>query len=85
MELTKDTARKIRQRDFIPGGEPVDIKDLHFRETRQEEVFYCCRKVGHDPQSGPMFCGDISEYVAFTTDGYVGCCKRHTPPKNLID
>ncbi len=85
MELTKDTAKKIRLGNFIPEGKPADITTLRFRKTREYEVYYCCCRVGCDPQSGPMFCGDISEHVAFTADGYVGCCERHPPPKNLID
>ncbi len=85
MELTKEAAREIRRGDFIPDGGSADLNTLRFRKTREDEVYYCCRKVEYDPQSGPIFCGDISEHVAFTADGYVGCCERHPPPKNLID
>jgi len=85
MELTKELAKKIRRGDIIPDGKSVSIKTLRFRKTKEDEIYCCCYRSGYDPQSGPMYCSDISEYVAFTSDGYVGCCERHAPPKNLID
>ena len=87
MVLAKEEAKKIRQGDFIPDGDSVDIRTLRFRKTREDEVFQCCRHVGYDPQSGPMYCGDIAEYVAYKDSKFVATCDRprHRPPKNLTD
>lgn len=82
--FTKEAARRL-QRDFIPGGKSVDISTLRFRKTDDHEIYQCCRKVSHDLQSGPIYCGDIAEYFATTTDGYTCLCQRHKPPQHLID
>lgn len=82
--LTKATAAKLRG-DFIPGGKMVDINILRFRRTNDTEVFRCCRQTQNDLQSGPIFCGDIAEFIARTADGIAALCERHAPPKHLVD
>lgn len=90
MELTKEVAKKLLKRDFIPGGEPVDIRTLKFRKTKEHEVYRCCAPTGHDPQSGPYYCGEVAELVAFIEkDGrivsVVGVCNRqHKLPDGVI-
>ena len=84
MQLTKEKAKQLLKGDFIPGGKEVDITNLDFRETREDEVYQCCRQTGYDLQSGPLYCGNVAEYVAFTDGGLVALCgnqRRHFPPK----
>jgi len=81
--LTKDQARKLRG-DYIPTGKPVDIRTLRFRKTKDHEILLCCRPTSNDIQSGPIYCGDVSEFVAENDEGYVALCMRHKPPANLI-
>jgi hypothetical protein len=76
MSLTKEEAKRLR-RDFVPDGERVDIRTLKFRRTGAGEVFQCCAQSGHDVQSGPIYCGDVAEYVALTERGVVGLCQGH--------
>ena len=83
MALSKEQAKQL-QRDFIPGGGPVDINTLRFRHTLSDEIYQCCKKTGNDPQSGPIYCGDVAEYIARTENGLVACCERHPPPRRLI-
>ena len=90
MQLTKQTARELLKGDFIPDGKPVDIRGLKFRRTRDDEVLQCCMPTGYDPQSGPFYCGDIAELVAFVEEdgqvvGSVALCnRRHNLPKGVI-
>lgn len=76
MILTKTEAKKILQRDFIPGGGTVDVSKVKFQRTKEHEVFRCGCKVGNDSQSGPLYCGDIAEFVAPVEDGIVAVCER---------
>jgi len=86
MTMTKTEAKNLLKRDFIPGGKNVssdELKQLEFRRTTENEVFQCCVQTGRDVQSGPGYCGDIAEFVAFFDDGRMVamCGKRgHTPP-----
>lgn len=77
MQLTKQAAKKLLEGNFVPSGESVDIDTLNFRRTTESEVFQCCQHTGRDPQSGPFYCGDIAELVAFVEKGYVGICEQH--------
>ncbi len=83
--LSKKTARDL-QRDFIPDGEEIDINTLEFKRTGEYEVFRCCRQTGYDLQSGPIYCGNVAEYIARVpeTHGVVALCERHRPHKRLI-
>ncbi len=83
--ITKSDAKKL-QRDFIPnGGRSVDIRLHTFRRTDDYEIYQCCRQVAYDPQSGPIYCGKVSEYIARIDDtGIVTLCERHKPPQELI-
>ncbi len=84
VQMTKEDARRIRKPDFIPGGKRVDLNTLHFRRTGSTEILRCCRQTSHDIQSGPIYCGDIAEYVAPTAGGAVALCERHAPPNHLL-
>jgi hypothetical protein len=82
MYLTKSIARSILRADFIPNGGHVDVRTLQFRRTSETEIFRCCKRVAHDPQSGPIFCGHVAEFVARVDDSkVVALCERHPPPK----
>jgi len=72
----KDMAKSL-QRDFVPGGKEVDLSTLKFRRTTEDEVLQCCASTSYDPQSGPIFCGKVAEFVARTEQGYVAICTRH--------
>jgi hypothetical protein len=83
MELTKTYAKEL-QKDFIPGGEKVNPKDLIFERTLEFEVFQCCVSTGNDPQSGPIYCGRVADYVAMVDDTHaVAACSRHARRFNL--
>lgn len=80
------TLAKSLQRDFVPGGPSVDVRKLSFRRTTEDEAFQCCAKTTYDPQSGPIFCGRVAEFVAEVPEqgGHVAICKRHVldlPPE----
>lgn len=75
--LTKTEAKKVMTGDYIPNGKPVDIQDLTFRRTLEFEVYRCGRQTGYDPQSGPIFCGDLAEWLAKVDNGVVCLCERH--------
>ncbi len=70
MFLAKEQAKGL-QRDFIPNGGRIDIRTLRFRHTKPDEVYQCCRQVSHDPQSGPIYCGDVAEYNAPVNGGWL--------------
>ena len=82
----KENARKL-QGSFVPAGEPIAASELLFRRTLECEVYRCCRKTAFDPQSGPIFCGQVAEFVAEIKDdlgnvtGVVGLCGKrgHVP------
>ena len=76
--LTKSEAKALRHMDYIPNGKKVDIRKLHFRETEEHEVFFCAAQTGNDIQSGPIYCGDVADWISHTQDGGVAClCNRH--------
>lgn len=83
--LTKEMAREIRQGDYIPKGiiGRVDANKLSFRKTTEHEIHRCCQITGNDPQSGPIYCGEIAEFIAFHNGGIVVLCgnRGHVPPK----
>ena len=89
MNLDKKRAEEL-QGDFVPGGKPIDIHKLSFRIVKEHEIYQCCHRVANDPQSGPIFCGRVAEYVTEIKDGesdvtgVVALCKRHAPPKECI-
>jgi len=82
--LDKLKAQQL-QKDFVPGGKRVMLGEVEFRPTRPDEVYQCCVQVGTDyPQSGPIYCGRVAEYVSTDPDGsYVALCgqRRHVPVK----
>ncbi len=59
----------------------VDLTQLKFKRTLENEVYRCCMQVGYDWQSGPIYCGDIAEYVSPSVEGnlrYIAAlCERH--------
>ncbi len=76
--LTKEVAERIRRGCFIPRGEEVVTDTLEFFSTGPHEVHFCSEWVSNDPQSGPIYCGDIASKIAFTVQGnVVGLCGRH--------
>lgn len=82
--MTKDFARRL-QRDFIPDGGEVKMSTLRFRTTTDDEIFQCCAKVGYDPQSTYLYCGEISDFVALAGPGkVVALCSKHRPPAHLM-
>lgn len=84
--MLKDAAKQL-QRDWIPDGvrnkaPAVDIHDKQFRHTSQYEVYRCCRQSNYDPQSGPIYCGRVAEYITveLLEGGYVvALCENHKP------
>lgn len=62
---------------FIGKIEKEEPPIFIFRETEESEVLRCCCSSHADwPQSGPIFCGEIADYVAETYTGFVAvCCK----------
>lgn len=87
MGLSKQEAKGLIREDFIPGGPRIcDVSKLRFRRTREDEVYQCCLKTSDDPQSGPIFCGEIAEYLAQVGNvGIVCLCERHRPPVEQIE
>jgi len=95
MILTKEKARELVNGDFVPNGkELVDARTLKFRKTKEHEVCRCHARVGYDPQSGPLYCGNIAEFVSETKEvkedvviiKRVALCGRgwHKPLKGTI-
>lgn len=86
--MTKKFAKRL-QSDFVPDGRALSSKEvaqLRFRRTRSHEVYQCAARTGHDPQSGPIFCGRVAEWVAYTDDGILALCEgRHRPPEGTIE
>ena len=77
--MTKDEAKAL-QKDFIPvgqTGEPVDLSQVIFQPTKSHEVFRCVVPTGYDPQSGPIYCGDIADWIYRKNGKYVALCNRH--------
>ncbi len=81
---TKTEARKL-QGSFTPEGRMLsedEVKRLQFRLTKENEVLRCVCSTGIDPQSGPLFCGDVADYVAVTDGGHVALCEHHMKKVN---
>lgn len=84
--MLKEDAKKLQQ-DFIPGGAQLsrdEVSKLEFRRTLSHEILQCCVKTQYDMQSGPIYCGRVSEWVAYFKDGMLValCGKRgHTPDR----
>lgn len=87
--MTKTQAAGLLKRDYIPNGKPVDCSKLTFRRTGEHEVYQCCHQVGYDVQSGPLYCGDIAEWISEVITeggrGVIALCKRDAPPKSQRD
>lgn len=76
--LTKEVAQKIRRGNFIPRGDYISVDASEFRETSDFQIHFCCKEVGNDIQSGPLYCSDIAAYICFGGDGrVVGLCDTH--------
>lgn len=85
--LTKTDAKQL-QSDYIPGGTPVDVRKLKFRRTQEWEVLQCCAQTSVDPQSGPIYCGAVAEFVSEEVNGgAVAFCGRrgHKPPPGTLE
>lgn len=85
--MLKEDAKKL-QRDFIPGGPQIshaEVSELKFRRTLPHEILQCCVKTQYDPQSGPIFCGRVSEWVAYYKNGMLValCGKRGHNPESV--
>ncbi|MDD3498200.1 MAG: hypothetical protein PHH24_01685 [Candidatus Moranbacteria bacterium] len=79
--MTKGMAKELLRGDFVPNGYIINLDALEFRRTKDDEVYRCCESTGgYDPQSGPFYCGEIAEIVAFCENngipGYVGICEK---------
>lgn len=82
--MTKTEARNLLKGDYIPNGKRVDsevMRTLQFRRTFEHEVYRCGRSTDYDPQSGPIYCGGLAEFIAVTDNGVVALCQRHAPPE----
>ena len=84
--ITKTQAKNLLPSDFVPGGKQLtseELRNLKFRRTTENEIFQCCVITGEDIQSGPYFCGQIAEFVAFSSDSMVALCGEngHVPPR----
>lgn len=83
INMTKTEAKLIQsgnypplKRDYIPGGkEQKTIVDLKLRQTEEDEVYQCGAITGNDPQSGPIYCGKIADWV--DEDGLYCICDYH--------
>lgn len=85
--MTKTEAKELLKGDYIPKGKRVDpevLRMMQFRRTFEHEVYRCGRHVQYDPQSGPIYCGCLAEFVAVTDNGIVALCQRHAPPETNI-
>jgi hypothetical protein len=76
MELNKKIAKELIEGDFIPNGERVNITNLKFRKTKDHEIYQCCKQTSYDTQSGPIYCGDLAEYIASVGKGIAALCKN---------
>ncbi len=64
--MTKQEAREL-QRDYLPNGGHVDretVRKLVFRAAGPNEIYRCGMQSSYDPQSGPIFCGAVADYIA---------------------
>ena len=60
-----------------------EFKKLKFRKTNEDEIFWCGVKIAEDSQSGPIYCGEVAEYIALTESIAACSCKKHPPKINL--
>lgn len=84
--FTKEDAKRLQKGDFIPRGERIsDISQITFRRTKDHEIYLCCAQTNYDIQSGPIYCGDVAEFIAFRENGhYIALCgKRGHKPTQL--
>lgn len=86
--LTKSDAKRL-VRDYIPKGRRLtssEAAQLRFRPTEEHEVHQCGRQVGDDIQSGPIFCGQLAEFIAEVDEHtIVVLCERHKPKQSQLD
>lgn len=77
------TIERIIGPDFIPGGPLVSLDDLEPPQPTDDPTARCCRMVGDDVQSGPIYCGRPAAYRAMMRDrslgGFVDWCERCVP------
>lgn len=85
--MRKEEAKKLKRGDYIPPGprERIyfeELKNWSFRETGEFEILQCNQPVGSDIQSGPIYCGEIVDYVFMSSDRKwrSELCKRHAAP-----
>ena len=82
--VTKSEIKKF-QGSFIPPkeireAERVSLQGKVFRRTKEHEVYRCAVGVGHDLQSGPLYCGALCEWICdLGNDHFLISCNRHTP------
>lgn len=63
--------------DFIPNGS-IAGKISNARPVPEGCFGRCCRQVGDDIQSGPLYCGDRAVVMADAGEGkIVYACKQH--------
>ena len=82
---TKTDIKNLLKRDYIPRGRAVtdeEFRKMKFRKTEEDEVYQCARQSSYDIQSGPIYCGELAEWIGKTESGVVCLCERHRPPKN---
>jgi len=79
----KDLAKSL-QREFFPKYNPSDEQNLQaisFRKTTENEIHRCCAETNYDSQSGPIYCGDIADYISnsplIPSDKLFAFCEKH--------
>lgn len=80
MQMTKEVAKKLREGHYVENGIEIthkEFKKLKFRKTNSTEIERCATIIGDDSQSGPLYCGDIAEYVGKRKKGILWLCERH--------
>ena len=82
--LTKSLIKAANafREDWVPKekGEIIpDPKALKWRTTEEWEVYHCAIVTGNDIQSGPIYCGQLCEYIHITEDQkkYIAVCELH--------
>ncbi len=71
---------------FVPNGRMLtkeELKIIKYRRTKNDEIYRCGAIVGDDwPQSGPIYCGRVADWISEIEDGKLCLCERHKPPKH---
>ena len=69
--VTRQEAKQL-QRDYIPNGSRVDeetVRCLVYRALTEGEIHRCGWSDSYDPQSGPIFCGQVADWMAPVANG----------------